>query len=133
VSFRAEGIYETQDWSEEAHLAANDEKMSLARVHTYFGGDITGEGAAQYLMIYTGRSHGNFVGLERIIGSLGGRTGSFVIKSEGTFGADSLEANWSVVPGSGREDFAGIRGAGTYSWRKEQDRRTLFGFEYELE
>ncbi|MBV9763206.1 MAG: DUF3224 domain-containing protein [Acidobacteriaceae bacterium] len=52
-------------------------------------------------MVYIGQSTGIFVGVERIVGSIGERTGSFVLKSQGMFATDTLEAKWSVVPGSG--------------------------------
>jgi Protein of unknown function (DUF3224) len=130
----ATGCCETQNWSEKPYHEEGEAKVKLTRanVATIFQGDITGQGFAEYLMCYRDQSSGNFVGLERIVGSVGGKTGSIVTQLTGTFGTDQLHADWAVVPGSGRGGLATLRGQGTYAWKKQQGRVTLFTFDYDF-
>ena len=57
----------------------------------------------------------NFVGLERIVGRLGDRSGSFVLQHSGTFEGGTAKATWFVVPGSGTGDLRGLRGEGGFA------------------
>ena len=60
------------------------------------------------------RRHRLFVGLERIVGTVGDRSGSFVLQHTGTFDGAVAKAKLSVVPGSGTGGLAGIEGEGTF-------------------
>jgi hypothetical protein len=62
-------------------------------------------------MVYPGDGSAKFVGLERVVGRLGDRWGSFVLEHSGTFEGGVAEASWSVVPGSGTGEPRGLRGA----------------------
>lgn len=60
------------------------------------------------LMFYRADGTGHAIALERITGTLGGRSGSFVLQHNGTFAAGAL----MVLPGSGTGELAGLRGEG---------------------
>ena len=45
-------------------------------------GDIEGESSTEYLMMYRSDGSAAFVGLERVIGRVAGKAGSFVLKYE---------------------------------------------------
>ena len=115
MSLRAEGMIETKSWEENAYREANSgPKFTRASVDVSFRGDIEGEGAEEYLMVYTGDDSANFVGLERVDGSVGDRSGGFVIQHNGTFLDGRLKSEWFLVPGSGTEELRGLRGEGIY-------------------
>ena len=65
------------------------------------------------------------------MGSLGGRSGSFVLQHAGSFEAGTVKATWSVVPRSGTGELTGIMGNGGFqSGHAEQYDIT---FEYDFE
>ena len=133
MSKRATGEIETTFWEENAYGDADEgAKFTRASVKTAFRGDIEGEGASQYLMAYTEDGHASFVGLERIEGRIGGRSGSFAILHDGTFAKGNLRSAWSVVPGSGTGGLAGLRGNGTYH-NEGGEPKTAYTFEWDFE
>jgi hypothetical protein len=78
-----------------------------------FSGDIQGDGAVHWLMLYRGDKTAHFVGLQRITGSVGGRRGSFVLAAEGDHDGASSRIALTVIQGTGTGDLAGIEGEGT--------------------
>lgn len=112
MATHATGTFEVKTWDEKTYdQLDSDLKLNRASVTQIFKGDIEGSGAVEYLLVYSNRS--NFVGLQRINGSLAGRSGSFVLQVSGVFENDALKASWSVVAGSGTGELASLRGEGT--------------------
>ncbi len=79
-------------------------KLTRARVTQTYHGVIEGSGAVEYLMIHRGDRSASFVGLERVNGSVGGKSGSFVLQHVGTFEGGTAKSNWFVVPAAGPEN-----------------------------
>ena len=79
-----------------------------------FSGGLEGEGTVEWLMGYGEDGTAAFVGLERVVGRVDGRSGTFVLQHTGTFDGKLATADVTVVPGSGTGDFAGIKGGGTF-------------------
>jgi hypothetical protein len=100
-------------WDEKPYTEVDSERK-LTRTHATFAyeGDLEGEGTLEYLMAYSPNGVGNFVGLERIVGRVGTRTGSFVVQHTGTFEPKSVNTHWSFVPGSGTGELEGLSGGG---------------------
>ena len=71
------------------------------------------DGLVEYVMTYRGDGSATFVGLERVVGTLGGKTGSFVLQRTGVFEAGVAKETYSVVPGSGTGELTGLRGDGS--------------------
>ena len=88
-------------------------KLTRAAVTKTFTGDITGEGHVEYLMMYRSDGSATFLGFERIVGSLAGRAGSFVLQRTGVFESGMAKESYAVVPGSGTGELQGLRGEGT--------------------
>src|SRR4029453_10900393 len=80
-----------------------EEGPALSRIHVTedFSGDIEGAGVAEFLQTTRGESEASFVGVERVTGSIGGRSGTFVLQDQGTLKGSTVSGNWFVVPGSG--------------------------------
>jgi len=78
-----------------------------------FRGDIDGEGAVHWLMLYRADKSAHFVGLQRITGSVGGRRGTFVLAAGGDHTDGSSRIRWTVVTGAATGELAGIAGSGS--------------------
>lgn len=88
-------------------------KLTVATVQQTAKGDIDGTSEIRWVMAYTAEDRAEYVGVQSVDGTLGGRTGSFVLRSVGTFADGVAEAELTVVEGSGTGDLAGIRGTGS--------------------
>jgi hypothetical protein len=111
---RANGRFAITGWDEKPYSEGPDlPKLSRAAVTKTFSGDIEGEGQVQYLMLYRDDGSATFVGLERVVGRIGGRSGSFVLQRTGIFEGGVAKETYSVVPGSGTGELRGLRGDGT--------------------
>jgi hypothetical protein len=89
---------------------------SLVRIHVEeeFSGDIEGSGVAEFLQTAPSESEASFVGVERVTGSLGGKSGTFVFQDQGTLKDGVVSGTWFVVPGSGTGELRGLRGEGGF-------------------
>ena len=133
MTTHATGTFDTKSWEEEPyHEIEGAGKLTRASVTDSFKGDIEGEGRVEYLMAYRDDSFGSFIGLGRVVGRVGDRTGSFVLQHTGTFENGGVRATWAVVPGSGAGELSGLRGEGGYVWDGQHDRPTPFTLEYDL-
>ena len=65
-------------------------------------------------LAYAGDAYATFVGHERIEGTLGDRTGTFVLQHVGTFEDGVARGAVSVVAGTGTGDLEGLTGDGTF-------------------
>jgi hypothetical protein len=87
--------------------------FSYALVTQVYDGVITGEGSVEYV-IFLGGGQRIFVGFERVVGTVGGRSGSFVVRHSGHFENGLAKSEWVVVPNTGTDGLAGIGGAGSF-------------------
>jgi hypothetical protein len=100
-------------WDEKPYNELPGElKMTRSSVAYTYQGDIEGESTLDYLMVYREDGSGSFVGLERIIGRVGGRSGSFVLQHTGTFNKQDVQGTCFVVPWSGTGELVHLRGDG---------------------
>jgi hypothetical protein len=100
-------------WDEKTTEEIDGERKLTHTLATFaYEGDMEGEGRVEYLMSYHPNGDGNFVGLERFVGRVGARTGSFVIQHTGTFDHGSVHTRWQFLPGSGTGELQGLGGGG---------------------
>ena len=91
-------------------------KLTQANVKQSFSGDLEGEGSVQWLMCYRADDTAEFVGMQRVVGRIGGRSGSFVmLQTEGTFDGKLAKGKLTIVPGSGTNELAGLSGEGEFN------------------
>jgi len=103
-------------WDEKPYSEAQGlPKLTRATVSKTFSGDIEGESQVDYLMMYRSDGSASFVGLERVVGRLNGKSGSFVLQRIGTFEAGQAKESYSIVSGSGTGELRTLRGEGTSS------------------
>ncbi len=103
-------------WDETPYSEGQDlPKLTRAGVAKIFTGDIEGEGQVEYLMMYRSDGTAVFVGLERIVGRVGAKTGTFVLQRTGVFEGGQAVESYSVIDGSATGQLRGLRGEGSSS------------------
>ena len=117
-------------WDEEPYDEPEDgPKLTRVQVKRSFTGDLSGTGNLMLVMTYLDSGIVSFVGFEKVVGSLGGRTGSFVLRHTGVHDALGATAEHDVVAGSGTGELAGLAGAGGYSAGDEEDSDMTLDYE----
>ena len=110
----ANARFAIKTWDEKPYGEGPDlPKLTRARVTKTFTGDIEGEGQVEYLMMYRSDGSAAFVGLERFVGRIGDRTGTFVLQRTGVFEGGQAKESYSVVQGSATGELRGLRGDGS--------------------
>lgn len=115
MSKHGTATFANNSWDEKPYDEFEGRKLTTAKVVYTYTGDIEGEGRVEYLMAYGAEGKGNYVGLERITGSIAGRKGSFVVQHTGTFDATGVYNTWFVTQGSGSGELAGLTASGSAS------------------
>jgi hypothetical protein len=89
---------------------------TLVEIHISekFLGDIDGESSVRALQMQRDDKFASMVSMQRFIGKLGGRQGTFVLQGKETVESGKIKALWFVVPGSGTGDLSGLRGEGGF-------------------
>ena len=105
--------------------------LTRASVKASYHGDIEGEGTVEYLMAYPGDDSASFTGLQRVVGRIGDRSGSFVLRTNGTFENGTAKESWSVVPGSGTGDLRGLRGEGALASVDQEQASVTLDYHFE--
>ena len=99
------------DWDESATDEPDDKtRVTRARVSLTDGEDGLEAGTSGMLAYYRPDGTSSYVTLMRLTGTLEGRTGSFVLRGEGTYDGATASGHMTVVPGSGTGGLAGISG-----------------------
>lgn len=89
-------------------------------LHNYEG-VIKGEGSIQYLIAESTNCTGNMVAMEKVIGSIDGKSGSFVFQHIGTFDHGKITITLMVLPGSGTDELSGLHGQATLESELHQE------------
>jgi hypothetical protein len=109
----ANAWFTIKSWDEKPYSEGPDmPKLTRASVTKSYIGDIEGEGQVEYLMMYRSDGSASFVGLERVVGRIAGKTGAFVLQRTGVFESGQAKESYSVIPGSTRGELRGLQGDG---------------------
>src|SRR5262245_60308059 len=112
----ANARFAIKGWDEKPYSEGPDlPRLTRASVTKAYTGDIEGEGQVEYLMMYRSDGSAAFVGLERVAGRIGGRTGTFVLQRIGVFEGGQARESYFVLPGSATGEMSGLRGDGSSS------------------
>jgi hypothetical protein len=115
MTTKATSSFEVQDWNESTYQSlGNGGKLARATAIQTFDGDITGDAAAEFLLTYPDPNNAFFCGMQRVVGKVGERSGSFVLQVNGSFAEGRAGADWFVVPGSGTGELEGLQGNGGF-------------------
>lgn len=112
----ANARFAIKSWDEKPFSEGQDlPKLTRATVTKTYTGDIAGEGHVEYLMMYRSDGSAAFVGLERVVGRIAGKAGSFVLQRTGVFEGGQAKESYSVIPGSATGELHGLAGEGSSS------------------
>lgn len=110
----ANARFAIKSWDEKPWSEGQDRpRLTRASVTRTYTGDIEGDGQVEYLMMYRGDGSATFVGLERVVGRVGGKSGTFVLQRTGVFEGGLAKESYAVISGSATGDLQGLRGDGT--------------------
>ena len=92
-------------------MPIEDDTLSRMAVEKTIEGDLTGSGRGQMLSVGTPiEGSAGYVLIERITGTLHGRTGSFLLQHSGLMDRGASTLAVTVVPDSGTDELIGLRG-----------------------
>jgi hypothetical protein len=131
MSARASATFDIDRWEAEPYDERDGVQLSRTRVDKTFHGEIEGHSTAELLMAATAEDSRAYVGFERIVASIRGRSGSFVLHHSATQSSGAQSASWLVVPDSGTGDLRGLRGEAQIA--AGPDGAHTFTLDYELE
>jgi hypothetical protein len=89
-------------------------KLNEVQLNETFTGDVAGEGKARVLQVQWADGSVRYCAIERVVGVLAGRKGSFLLAVQGTVQDKHNKGVWSVLAGSGTGDLRGLRGDGGF-------------------
>ncbi|MDQ6662513.1 MAG: DUF3224 domain-containing protein [Chloroflexota bacterium] len=129
MTIHATGSFEVKSWDEKPYSEIDGQpKLAHADVVYAYHGDLEGEGKITYLMCYSSNNIAYFIGYDQVAGSLGDRSGTFVLQHVGTYEAGAVKDALTVVPGSATGELSGLQGSGSCGGEGE----AVFTLDYEL-
>ena len=126
---RASAPFTNDRYDEESYAEADGVELSRVHISRTLTGDLEGESTAE-LMIAKSEGGGGYIGHDRISGTLGGKSGTFVFQHTGLMGPDGVSNAGTVVPGTGTGELEGLTGDGTML--ADEDGNHTMSLEYQL-
>lgn len=110
---------------------SEDPLLGRMTLDKQYHGDLEGSGKGQMLTAGSAqKGSGGYVAIEKVTGTLNGRTGSFVLQHSGTMKSNVPQLTITVVPESGTGQLEGI--AGTMTIKIAPTGKHAYDFEYTL-
>src|SRR5208282_1686343 len=131
ITMHASGTFEVKLSAQKAdNTAAESAKLGRMSIEKQFHGDLEGTSAGEMLSVGTEvKGSAGYVAMERVSGTLHGRTGTFALQHSGTMTRSEPQLSVTVVPDSGTGELLGI--AGKLAIRIA-DGKHFYEFEYTL-
>ncbi|MBI2682703.1 MAG: DUF3224 domain-containing protein [Acidobacteriales bacterium] len=103
---------------------------SRMTIDKQFHGDLEGAGKGEMLAAGTAvKGSAGYVALEKVMATLHGRTGTFILQHSGTMDRGAPQLSITVVPDSGTGQLTGLTGRMSI---KIEDGKHFYEFEYTL-
>jgi hypothetical protein len=113
VSEQIKATFEIASWDENPFDEHTElAKLTEALVGKNYAGDIEGTSTTRWLLAYELDESATFVGIERVLGTVGGKRGSLVLRHVGQFVNGAATATLTVV--SGTDELANATGTGNF-------------------
>jgi hypothetical protein len=130
VTTHASGTFDVKVTPQAPEDNAQDASLSRLTIDKQFHGDLAGTSNGQMLAAGTSvQGSAGYVAIEKVTGTLSGRSGSFVLQHSGTMTRGAPTLTITVVPDSGTGQLAGLAGKMTI---KIEGGKHLYEFEYTL-
>ena len=104
--------FDITSWEPAEYDDRDGVKLTRTRVGKTFHGDLEGESTAELLMAVAPSGSAVYVGLERLVGRLKGRSGSFVLVHDASMTGDEQSLSLTIMRDSGTGELQGIAGMG---------------------
>lgn len=126
----ARGAFEVKLNPQAPEEGVGDPTVGRLALDKQFHGDLEGTSRGQMLAVHTEvQGSAGYVAMERVSGTLGGRTGTFALQHSGTMDRGAPTLSITVVPDSGTGELAGLAGAMTLDI---SDGKHAYDFAYTL-
>lgn len=126
----ASGTFEVK-LTPQADGEVGDPTVGRMSIEKQFRGDLEGSSRGQMLAAMTDvKGSAGYVALERVSGTLDGRSGTFALQHSGTMTRGEGQLSITVVPDSGTGQFAGLSGKMSIN---VADGQHSYEFEYTLD
>ncbi len=107
----ARGLLDVNIEAEPPFLEQDGLKLNRNVVRKEFSGDMVGTSEAQMIAAFTDTpGSAGYVAIEHFTGSVGGKSGSFVLQHSGVMNKGDAQLTVTIVPDSGTGELAGISG-----------------------
>ena len=132
MAAKATAKFQMKGWDENPYAELQGSKRLVrSSMSGSYEGDVTGDSSTEFLMVYSSDDLATYVGIERIEGSIGGRSGMFVMQVIGTFAEGVAKHTSTIIPGAGTGDLALLRGQGTFEAPMGQTAETTLDYDFE--
>ncbi len=98
---------------------------------TEYSGDLQGRSILMELKNYTTKSSASVYGLERVTGTLDGKSGSFVVEHIGIYNSGMIVSTRTIVANSATDELKGLKGKANFEAFGSE--RFEITFEYSFE
>ena len=130
MTTRATGSFDVTVAPLTAYAKADGSPLGRMSIDKQFRGDLEGTSQGEMLTARTSvKNSAGYVAVERVSGTLHGKTGTFVLQHSATMTRGEPDQAIVVVPDSGTGELAGISGRMTIIIA---DGKHSYAFEYEL-
>jgi hypothetical protein len=130
MATHASGTFEVKLDPQPPEDKAEGSSLGRMSIDKQFHGDLEATAKGQMLIAVTDvKSSAGYVAIERITGTLHGRSGSFVLQHSGIMTSSSQQQTVTVVPDSGTGELVGLTGKMT---GKITDGKHSYDLEYTL-
>ena len=127
MTHHAKGTFEPKLTPEADGAVEGLGRMTISK---QFHGDLEGSSQGQMLTAMTQtKGSAGYVAIERVTGTLGGRSGSFVLQHNGMLNRGTPQQTVTVVPDSGAGQLSGMAGSMTI---RIEDGKHFYDLEYTL-
>ena len=125
----ASAAFQIDSWNDEIFDERDGTKLGRAQLAKTFSGDIEAHSTVEILTAQAPQGSAAYVGLERLTGSVRGRSGSFVLVHTAT-DPRARAVPVSVLPNSATGELTGLHGRGEIE--RHADGSHTFTLDYEL-
>lgn len=130
MATRIRGEFEVTLTTQEPGEAAREAGVQRRSIEKRYRGDLDAVGRGEMLAVHGGvEGSAGYVAMERVTGTLAGRSGSFAIQHQGVMDRGAPSLSITVVPDSGTGELAGITGRMGITI---EEGRHSYDFEYDI-
>ena len=130
MTHRVSGTFEVKVSPQAPEEGVGDATVGRLALDKQFSGGLVATSKGQMLATQGAvAGSAGYVAMERVIGTLDGKTGTFALQHSGTMTRGAPQLSVTVVPDSGTGELAGLAGRMTIDI---VDKKHLYSFEYTL-